>query len=277
MACHMVLKKVFRLFFFLCLLSGTHSRAATYFFDMSGVLVTTDKKRAAQEIGLHNFLYYTLCLNNPKKADNALFDYLDKVKPRDPYTPASCHGEAPLPQLMCDWLTGAKTCAQLRREAKVRKPSLNPKHTIARAIAKFMFTPHKFARAIKINTPAYNFVHQLCQETDVQGNPKHRLCIVSNWDKESFALLKKDPEFWTLFAHFDHIFVSGEMGMIKPDPKLFPAIYEQLDIDPDQEECIFFDDQPENIQVFNQSGNKAHGILCPKDDILPAYKHKQKN
>ena len=58
--------------------------------------------------------------------------------------------------------------------------------------------------------------------------------------------------------------VSGEEGCIKPDPKIYKILFERYDLDPS--ECLFIDDNPDNV-----AGSKACGMEAilwrPGDDL----------
>lgn len=58
---------------------------------------------------------------------------------------------------------------------------------------------------------------------------------------------------------FDHIFLSCELGMEKPDKRVFHAVTEQLNVP--AEEILFFDDAEANCEAARQCGMKA--LLAP--------------
>ena len=57
---------------------------------------------------------------------------------------------------------------------------------------------------------------------------------------------------WTLGSLFDQIFISAEMGMMKPDPRIYLAVLSQLDVSP--VETVFVDDFLHNIQAAKALG-----------------------
>jgi len=59
------------------------------------------------------------------------------------------------------------------------------------------------------------------------------------------------PDF---FDQFDDIFVSGYLGIKKPDPAIFPLILGQASA----ESCIFIDDMPKNL---NAAANLGIGTI----------------
>jgi len=52
--------------------------------------------------------------------------------------------------------------------------------------------------------------------------------------------------------YFNQVFYSYELGMIKPDPKIFLHILEHINYKPS--ECIFIDDNRKNVKVAEQIG-----------------------
>ena len=108
------------------------------------------------------------------------------------------------------------------------------------------------------------------QKCKAQG---HKVYLLSNWDAHSFPLM--DARFPELFSLFDGIMISGETGLLKPDPTFF---YELLDAyNLDTRSCIFLDDQKENIIAAQKMGiasaliTQNQGLLVSSPDFAPAY------
>ena len=76
---------------------------------------------------------------------------------------------------------------------------------------------------------------------------------LTNWSHETFPFARERFDFLTLF---DGIVVSGEEGMIKPDPKLYRTLLERYDIDPSR--AVFIDDNRANVEAADALG--IHGI-----------------
>lgn len=81
----------------------------------------------------------------------------------------------------------------------------------------------------------------------------HPLYGLTNWSHETFPFAR---ERYAFFDWFDGIVVSGEEGMIKPDPKLYETLLERYDIDPKR--AIFIDDNKHNVEAAEALG--IHGI-----------------
>jgi 2-haloacid dehalogenase len=80
----------------------------------------------------------------------------------------------------------------------------------------------------------------------------YRLYGLTNWSAEKFQLVKHKYAFFELF---ETILVSGTVGLIKPDPRIFQLMLEQ--IGRPASECILIDDSAANVAAARQSGLNA--------------------
>ena len=97
--------------------------------------------------------------------------------------------------------------------------------------------------------------------TDDHGKKLFINAALSNWDRESFALLKQLHA--ELFSYFDHFFVSGEQHLLKPNEATFRNVLAKLNVK--ASECVFIDDQRENVEAAERYGIRAH--LLPMKNI----------
>jgi len=67
---------------------------------------------------------------------------------------------------------------------------------------------------------------------------------LSNWSAETFPIIRQRYQFFDLF---DGIIISGEVGMVKPDPAIFKLALKM--IARPAPECLFIDDSPPNINT----------------------------
>ena len=79
------------------------------------------------------------------------------------------------------------------------------------------------------------------------------LYAVTNWSAETFPSTQNRFDF---LAEFDGIVVSGEEGVIKPDPRIFRILLDRYDIPPTA--AVFVDDNPANAEAAANFG--IHGI-----------------
>jgi 2-haloacid dehalogenase len=82
------------------------------------------------------------------------------------------------------------------------------------------------------------------------GVPRYAL---TNWSAETFPPQRRRFPF---LSWFDGIVVSGEEGVIKPDPQIFRILLERYRID--AREAVFIDDNPANAEAAATLG--IHGI-----------------
>jgi 2-haloacid dehalogenase len=81
------------------------------------------------------------------------------------------------------------------------------------------------------------------------GYPLHGL---SNWSAEKFPLVREKYKF---FGCFDSILLSGEVGLVKPDPRVYTLLLERTGLTAN--ECVFIDDTAVNIEAANTLGFTA--------------------
>ncbi|HLF33081.1 MAG TPA: HAD family phosphatase [Cyclobacteriaceae bacterium] len=80
----------------------------------------------------------------------------------------------------------------------------------------------------------------------------HSLAILSNMVTETLDYLKKNTSFIELF---DHPFFSCDFNLIKPDPRIYKYILDQMKVRP--EDCIFIDDLRRNCDAAEKSGIRS--------------------
>jgi len=81
---------------------------------------------------------------------------------------------------------------------------------------------------------------------------EYRTVLLSNaWDDLRPLLIN----LWKIDGIFDDIFISGEIKLAKPDPKIFQYVINALDADPTT--LIFVDDFFENIEAAQETGINA--------------------
>jgi 2-haloacid dehalogenase len=90
------------------------------------------------------------------------------------------------------------------------------------------------------------------------GVPRYGL---TNWSAETFPPQRRRFPF---LSWFDGIVVSGDEGVIKPDPRIFRILLERYAIAP--EEAVFIDDNPANAAAADALG--IHGIHFRSADLL---------
>jgi HAD superfamily hydrolase (TIGR01549 family) len=244
-------------------------------FDLGGVLLENKTRAVLKELGTTKLaLYAILKRTSPRAIKLKLYEVLEKIRAAQPdmqNTPwgisvGNIDGTADndgttVPGIMCDWMRGSSSYQIVHHVLKTIESNKGwfkngLEQTLVRRLARMIFTPQRFAATCKVSHDGLAFVRRCKQKG-------YRIAILSNWDRESIQIIKQaHPELFGLFDSQD-IFISGEIGALKPDQKLFAHIKERLGSGP----CILIDDQRENVKNAREAGLMA--VLCgQKSDIL---------
>ena len=76
-----------------------------------------------------------------------------------------------------------------------------------------------------------------------------RLVLISNTNSWHVEYIRKQ---YTFLEHFDALILSYDIGVRKPDPRIFRAALDAAGVPPDQ--CLYFDDLEGNIRAANRLG-----------------------
>ncbi len=216
-------------------------------FDLGGVLIETSKRSAMWQIGPKNVFSYFIRTHSTH-IKKLFFDTLDRIdgSTGNKYGAKDPDGDM-LPNLFTVWLRGKQPNKQLLTyilEQIEQHPEWfknKQEQNVTAAMAQFTFDPNNFVNANHLIYGMMAFARE-CKEKGYQ------LYILSNWDPESFKLLtQKYPE---LLELFDGAVISGQVHKMKPNPKIFALITEKVPA----QNCIFIDDQKENIEAARNAG-----------------------
>jgi len=101
-------------------------------------------------------------------------------------------------------------------------------------------------------------------------------CAKALKNRYGIALLSNDVSEWSRFLRdyhgieplIDAAFISGDLGVRKPDPRIYGIALDTLEARPD--ECLFVDDYPERVDaarelgicsvLFNREGHDYNGL-----------------
>jgi 2-haloacid dehalogenase len=95
------------------------------------------------------------------------------------------------------------------------------------------------------------------EELKKAGRELHAL---TNWSAETFPLAR---ERYPVLTWFETILVSGEHGLIKPDPRIFELLLER--IGRTAAECIYIDDNQRNVAAAAALGFDALHFVSPEE------------
>lgn len=107
-----------------------------------------------------------------------------------------------------------------------------------------------YDRWIELASPRIDGAIALQRALRAKGVPVFAL---TNFGKYSFeeALPKMD-----FLTDFDRLYVSGQMGVIKPDPRIYQLVEEDCGLPPDR--LLFTDDRADNITAAARRGWRTH-------------------
>jgi HAD superfamily hydrolase (TIGR01509 family) len=92
-----------------------------------------------------------------------------------------------------------------------------------------------------VNWPLLAFIKGL--------HPDYKVGLLSNaWDD----LRKTMQERWNMAVLFDDLVISAEVGIAKPDPRIYRLALQRLDVGP--AEAVFIDDMPVNVEAARREG-----------------------
>lgn len=86
--------------------------------------------------------------------------------------------------------------------------------------------------------------------------PAYKTAVLSNADNTLVRTLRDAHGIHDLF---DDIVVSADVGMAKPDPRIYALSAQRIGLPP--EECVFIDDLPRNVDAARESGMHAIHFL----------------
>jgi len=73
-------------------------------------------------------------------------------------------------------------------------------------------------------------------------NAGHELHALTNWSAETFPFAR---DRFAFLERFESILVSADVGLIKPDPRIFELLLARIGRAP--AECVYIDDNPKNV------------------------------
>lgn len=85
------------------------------------------------------------------------------------------------------------------------------------------------------------------------------LAMLSNTNAVHVEMLRNSSG---IFAPFQHLFFSYEMGMVKPDREIYETVCKHLQADPAR--IYFFDDSSANVEAASELGIISHLVTSPQ-------------
>lgn len=159
------------------------------------------------------------------------------------------------------WYAGLITGAEIERminknidkEENQKFFKNNAEKEVVRA-CKDLFTPENVAYMVSLNSDANMVIKRLKQKG-------YKLFILSDWESDSFKLVKKKySNFFKLFDE-DKIIISGDtkkkigVATTKPDQRVFKYVVKLSNEKP--QNCLFIDDKSKNTDAARKVGMKT--------------------
>jgi len=250
---------------------GVKAESPVYVFDLGGVLFDTSTVTISQQLGITNLLWYAMRNRSTKVLKTRFYETLDhmshsKENPNNPKDPDG----TPIPQIMIDWIRGTYSNKVILKRV-IREIKQHPdwfynhqEQLLVARLARTIFDPAFFVKSRKLLPDLLPFIILL---------KKHgaKLYVLSNWDKESFALLK--DKYRDLFDLFDGYICSGESNHVKPESEIYAEITKLAGTN----NVCFLDDQMENLKAAQEVGwhtihvTKKSTLFGSKIDIDPIW------
>lgn len=111
-------------------------------------------------------------------------------------------------------------------------------------------------RWIEIASPRIERSIRLLRRLRAKGVPVFAL---TNFGTDSFAYAQTQYDF---LNEFDRFYVSGHLGVIKPDPAIYRAVEGDSGLSPGA--LLFADDKPENVEAAALRGWQVHLFEGPE-------------
>ena len=96
----------------------------------------------------------------------------------------------------------------------------------------------------------------ILEDLDDKGAP---LYAITNWNQDKFRETKARFDF---LNRFRDIVVSGDEGLIKPDPAIYHVLLERNGLEASR--CLFIDDSPKNVAGAEAVGMAGHLFTTPE-------------
>lgn len=223
---------------------ASQSRKKFIIFDLDGVLCTTDIWKASQIIGWKTIFAYIFDQWKLPQ-EKFLYQALSSARAKSKHRSFATHHQI-LPAIMVDWqcnLQPHQIIKTIMIDQVVSSQYSSAQKNFLLKIINLTMNPEKLIITRRTIPAGIKLLHEL-------KNLGYQIYILSNWDLQSFPLLKK--QFPEIFVHngkkmFDGIITSGQAHAAKPFHTIYEKALTEFNIDPQQ--TIFIDDVIENVHA----------------------------
>ena len=246
--------KSISILFLLSLSITTYSHKKVLLLDLGGILFDYSSRAYIRQLGIGKLLgYIVLDRKFPTCLQDIIFKVLDTVPlERDPQLQSSYTSKGKeFPYILTMYQSGKiSSCEALKKALDAFNKLKNEQFFVSDREAELVrrallviVTPVCYADTIVALSSGRSLLYDLAHNN-------YLIIAVSNWDKESFQLVKE--RFKNEFALFDDCIISGDCGFVKPNTQMLKIVLDRHNLS--KEECIFIDDQPENIEAAQAFG-----------------------
>jgi len=108
----------------------------------------------------------------------------------------------------------------------------------------------------------------------LQQSTKYKLILLSNTNALHINYIKKHISFYEEFKNcFDAFYLSHEINLVKPNNDIFEFVLNKNKLE--AEECLFIDDNKDNINTANALKIKTWHINPETEDVINLFKTKK--
>ena len=226
-------------------------------FDAGGVILSFSKARPLGYIGIGNLLWYTFAQRkNPFKLLDRLLEInyqletLQNGENQNPikfknirltgFIEKSLRNEISSYELLDDTLEKSHIACEKGLITKRERILLS-------RFANIILNPETGIEYIDVSKKCLEIIKKCKANKDI------KLYVLSNWAADYFKLVEKRYSY--IFDLFDGQIISGKVKMIKPEKGIYKKLLDEYNLDPN--ECIFIDDQEENLPPAETLGMKT--------------------
>ncbi len=112
--------------------------------------------------------------------------------------------------------------------------------------------------------------HRLEFIKQLKNESKYKLILLSNTNDLHISWIKENVSFFSEFKDcFDAFYLSHEIHLVKPNPNIFEFVLRENKLNPN--ECLFIDDNQNNIESANELGFNTWHINPKTDDVTSLF------
>jgi len=228
----------------------------TVIWDLSGTLFSPCLEGIPpHEQGDFSLLRYIWSgKKEPSSLDARAYKLLEEVpvpQLRSSSVPITTHAGKRVPPLLCEYLAGTIRSSEALHRVLTYSANwqtdelLEPDRTHLLKMLRVLFDPFSLQRCMKPIDQTVSLFEKTVNHTNV--------FILSNWDHDSFIpFYEKYADTIFLNTPRSHILISADCGLIKPEKAFYRYLLDRHNLTPS--ECIFIDDQPDNIHAAQEEG-----------------------